>query len=280
MKDMYAVIGDPIGHSMSPLIHNDAFQNENVDGYYQAFRVKKEELRKAVDGMKALNFKGFNVTVPHKVDIMNYLDEIDESAQLVGAVNTVINREGKWIGYNTDGMGFFRSIQPFVLKDYDNMNVLVIGAGGAARAIFSILAKEGFVHIDLVNRTKERAVKIKEQCPYDVNSHIFSLIEFEHVANKYDLVIQTTSIGMAPNVHEKPLSLVGKVSEQSVVADIIYNPMKTAFLKEAENLGAKTVNGVGMFVHQAAEAFQLWTNKKPNIERMTTLVFNKLKGAS
>lgn len=280
MKDMYAVIGDPIGHSMSPLIHNDAFQNVNVDGFYQAFQVKKEDLKQAVEGMKALNFKGFNVTVPHKVDIMNYLDEIDESAHLVGAVNTVINREGKWIGYNTDGIGFFRSIQPYVLKDYDKMKVLIVGAGGAARAIYSTLAKEQFVHIDFVNRTKERAEKVKERCPYRVNGHIFSLKEFEHVSNKYDLVIQTTSIGMAPNVHDKPLPLVGKVSEQSVVADIIYNPLQTAFLKEAEAVGAKAINGAGMFVHQAAEAFKLWTSKQPNIERMTTLVYNKLEGAS
>lgn len=277
---MFAVIGDPIGHSMSPVIHNDAFRQVNICAYYHAFCVKKDSLKQAIEGMKVLQFKGFNVTVPHKVEVMKYMDSLDESATLAGAVNTVVNREGKWIGYNTDGIGFFRSIHPFLKQPMGTIRTVVIGAGGASRAIVSTLAKEGIVNIDLVNRTVERAHEIKEQCPYSIKGRVFTLDEFESQSTHYDVVIQTTSIGMAPHIDEKPVSLKGKVDNRSIVADIIYNPLQTSLLKEAEELGAKTVNGVGMFVHQAAESFRIWTNQTPNIERMSQIVYEQLKGAT
>jgi len=280
MEQVYAVIGDPIKHSMSPQIHNDALNSYKICARYHAFEVKKEKLREAVEGMRALNIKGFNVTVPHKVDIIPLLDHIDESAQLVGAVNTVVNQNGTLIGYNTDGIGFYRSIQPYLTKHHDKTEVLIIGAGGASRAIFNTLAKEGFSHIDIVNRTKERAMKLKEICPFNVQGNVYSLEEIKNVTKQYDLVIQTTSIGMSPSVSEKPLELEGYISEQSVVTDIIYNPIETAFLKEANQIGAKTIDGVGMFVHQAAESFELWTGVKPDISRMKQIVYEKLRGAS
>ncbi|MDQ0161267.1 shikimate dehydrogenase [Aeribacillus alveayuensis] len=280
MEEIFGVIGDPIGHSMSPLIHNDAFKHHHIKGVYLPFQVKQEHLKEAVEGIKALGIKGLNVTIPHKVSIMPMLDEIDESARLIGAVNTVQNRDGKLIGYNTDGVGFYKSIKPFVQKEHSEAQVLLIGAGGAARAILTTLAKEGFVNIDLVNRTKERAQQLKELCPFQINGKIYSLEEFRHTVKIYDLIVQTTSIGMSPHVHAKPLELSGLIHEQTVVTDIIYNPLQTAFLKEAKKLGAKTVDGVGMFVHQAAQAFQLWTGIEPNVQRMKNIVYEKLRGAS
>lgn len=277
---MYAVIGDPIGHSMSPLIHNDAFHNLGIEGYYHAFRVSEDSLEQAIEGMKALQFKGFNVTVPHKVDVMKYLDSLDESATLAGAVNTVVNKYGKWVGYNTDGIGFYRSIENRLSKPLEEVKAVIIGAGGASRGIYATLAKRGIGEIDLVNRTIERAITLKEQCPFPISGKIMSLEEFESEQSRYDVVIQTTSIGMSPNVLEQPVSLKGKVDHQSIVADIIYNPLKTAFLKEAERLGAIAINGVGMFVHQAAESFYIWTNEHPDVERMTQIVYEKLKGAT
>lgn len=280
MEDVYAVIGDPIKHSMSPIIHNDALQSNGICARYHAFQVKQNQLQEAVEGMRALNIKGFNVTVPHKVDIIPMLDDIDESAQLVGAVNTVVNRNGKLIGYNTDGIGFYRSIKPYFTKRHEETQVLIIGAGGASRAIFNTLAKEGFGHIDLVNRTKKRATQLKELCPFQIQGDVYSLDEMKNVTKTYDLIVQTTSIGMSPYMNQNPMELAGYISEQSVVTDIIYNPINTAFLQEAKRLGAKTINGVGMFVYQAALSFELWTGIKPEINRMKQIVYEQLRGAS
>lgn len=278
MEQVFGVIGDPIGHSLSPIIHNDAFMNLGIKARYHAFHVKKQDLEIAVKGMKALGIKGFNVTVPHKVAIIPFLDELDESAQLLHAVNTVVNDNGKLIGYNTDGYGFYRSLKEHVDVHPQNVKVLIIGAGGAARAIYTTLAKEGFSHIDLVNRTVERAHALKENCPIEVKGEVFTYQQFAKSKDPYDVMIQTTSIGMKPNVNEKPIDLKGHVHEKTVVADIIYNPIQTALLQEAESLGLATVDGVGMLVHQGAYAFQLWTGKEPDAERMKQLLYEKLRG--
>ncbi|AXI40172.1 MAG: shikimate dehydrogenase [Bacillaceae bacterium] len=281
MEQVYGVIGDPIGHSLSPLIHNDAFDYLNMNARYHAFQVKGEELEQAVKGMKALGIKGFNVTVPHKVSIIPFLDELDESAQLLHAVNTVKNEDGRLIGFNTDGYGFYLSLKEHI----DNTNprdlkVLLIGAGGAARAIYTTLAKEGFAFIDIVNRTAERAHLLKENCSYETKGNVYSFQQLDQTSNEYDVIIQTTSIGMKPNIEEKPIELTGRVHGGTVVADIIYNPLKTMLLKEAEKLGLKTVDGVGMFVYQGACAFQIWTNVEPDVSRMKKLVYEKLGGKS
>ncbi|ASS91990.1 MULTISPECIES: shikimate dehydrogenase [Aeribacillus] len=281
MEQVYGVIGDPIGHSLSPLIHNDAFDYLNMNARYHAFQVKGEELEQAVKGMKALGIKGFNVTVPHKVSIIPFLDELDESAQLLHAVNTVKNEDGRLIGFNTDGYGFYLSLKEHI----DNTNprdlkVLLIGAGGAARAIYTTLAKEGFAFIDIVNRTAERAHLLKENCSYETKGNVYSFQQLDQTSNEYDVIIQTTSIGMKPNIEEKPIELTGRVHGGTVVADIIYNPLKTMLLKEAEKLGLKTVDGVGMFVYQGACAFQIWTNAEPDVSRMKKLVYEKLGGKS
>ncbi|BBU40286.1 shikimate dehydrogenase (NADP(+)) [Aeribacillus pallidus] len=281
MEQVYGVIGDPIGHSLSPLIHNDAFDSLNMNARYHAFQVKGEELEQAVKGMKALGIKGFNVTVPHKVSIIPFLDELDESAQLLHAVNTVKNEDGRLIGFNTDGYGFYLSLKEHI----DNTNprdlkVLLIGAGGAARAIYTTLAKEGFAFIDIVNRTAERAHLLKENCSYETKGNVYSFQQLDQTSNEYDVIIQTTSIGMKPNIEEKPIELTGRVHGRTVVADIIYNPLKTMLLKEAEKLGLKTVDGVGMFVYQGACAFQIWTNAEPDVSRMKKLVYEKLGGKS
>ncbi|MGG3846781.1 shikimate dehydrogenase [Aeribacillus composti] len=281
MEQVYGVIGDPIGHSLSPLIHNDAFDYLNMNARYHAFQVKGEELEQAVKGMKAIGIKGFNVTVPHKVSIIPFLDELDESAQLLHAVNTVKNEDGRLIGFNTDGYGFYLSLKEHI----DNTNprdlkVLLIGAGGAARAIYTTLAKEGFAFIDIVNRTAERAHLLKENCSYETKGNVYSFQQLDQTSNEYDVIIQTTSIGMKPNIEEKPIELTGRVHGGTVVADIIYNPLKTMLLKEAEKLGLKTVDGVGMFVYQGACAFQIWTNAEPDVSRMKKLVYEKLGGKS
>lgn len=276
MKKLFAVIGDPIAHSMSPLMHNDLFQHYGIDAHYHAFAIKEKNLQDAVKGFRAIGLSGFNVTVPHKIAIMAYLDHIDPLAESIGAVNTVVNENGKLIGYNTDGSGFVRGLKSR-LSTIQNKKVLIIGAGGAARAIYFTLGHEGVTEIDLTNRTIEKAVVLSEECPYEVSTSILTLSEAEANLNVYDIIIQTTSIGMAPQTEYDPLS-IHHVRENALVSDIIYNPLETKLLKTAKEHGALTQNGIEMFVYQGALAFEKWTGIMPDVNRMATFVKKQLGG--
>lgn len=277
MKKIYGVMGDPIAHSMSPDIHNDAFEKENIEAVYHHFHVTKEGLNDAVKGMKALGIEGFNITIPHKTSIIPFLDEVDELALAIGAVNTVVNKNGRFIGYNTDGKGFFKSLCDEISGDIKAKKTLVIGAGGAARAIYFTLVKEGVKQVDIANRTKERAAQLVSDCPYDKVSKALSIIEAEESLSQYDLIIQTTSSGMSPELDHSPLK-VDQLKTGAIVSDIIYNPLQTKLLHEAGEKGAETQNGLGMFINQAALAFEIWTGIMPDTARMTDIVLNKLGG--
>lgn len=277
MKKIYAVIGDPIAHSMSPAIHNDAFEKEIMDAEYIAFHVKPDGLGDAVRGMKAIGICGFNITMPHKETIIPFLDEVDDLSRAIGAVNTVFNKDGRLIGYNTDGIGFIKALEEELTGDLTKKKTLIIGAGGAARAIYFTLVKEGVKQIDIANRTKDRAVNLILECPYDNQSTAVTFAEAEQRMAEYDLIIQTTSIGMSPNSKDAPLN-VANIKESAFVSDIIYNPLKTKILMDAEQNGAKIQNGVGMFVYQGAIAFQIWTGIMPDTTRMKQIVLNKLGG--
>lgn len=277
MKKIYGVMGDPIAHSMSPDIHNDAFEKENIEAVYHHFHVTKEGLNDAVKGMKALGIEGFNITIPHKTSIIPFLDEVDELALAIGAVNTVVNKNGRFIGYNTDGKGFFKSLCDEISGDIKAKKTLVIGAGGAARAIYFTLVKEGVKQVDIANRTKERAAQLVSDCPYDKVSKALSIFEAEESLSQYDLIIQTTSSGMSPELDHSPLK-VDQLKTGAIVSDIIYNPLQTKLLREAGEKGAETQNGLGMFINQAALAFEIWTGVMPDTARMTDIVLNKLGG--
>lgn len=277
MKHLYGLIGNPVSHSMSPDIHNLAFQDLNLNYHYHAFHVENSDLADAMKGIKPLGIKGFNVTVPHKVAVMEHLDHIDESAKQLGAVNTVLNESGKLIGYNTDGNGFFISLRPSLFKPLEKNSILIIGAGGAARAIYYTLSKYAPVKVDICNRTLKKAVYLIEHFGAGQRGEALTIQEAESNLSEYDIIIQTTSIGMHPDTDETPISLAN-AKENSLVCDIIYNPLKTALLKEAETKGLRTLNGVGMLVEQAALSFQIWTGIKPNTEKMAEIIVNKLGG--
>ncbi|MCY7917754.1 shikimate dehydrogenase [Bacillus vallismortis] len=277
MKKLYGVIGNPIGHSMSPDIHNSSLKDLGLDGYYHAFKVEENDLEDAVKGIRALGVQGINVTVPHKVSIMNYLDHIDESAKVIGAVNTVRREGDKLVGYNTDGEGFVKSLLKVLDKPISELSFLMIGAGGAARAIFTTIARDIPKKFDICNRTLEKAKQLTESAPSFHNKEVLSMTEAEKRLEQYDVIIHTTSMGMYPNVEDAPLSLQHAAS-CAVVCDIVYNPIQTALLKEANQKGLKTLDGVGMFVEQAALSFQLWTGKEPDIEKMRSIVIGKLGG--
>ncbi len=277
LKKLYGVIGSPITHSMSPHIHNDAFKQMDYNAHYHAFHIEPDELEDAVKGMKALGVSGFNVTIPHKEAIIPLLDEVDEAARRIGAVNTVVNRDGVLIGYNTDGKGYVEALKEVTMLK--NKRVLIIGAGGAARAIFYTLAKEGNIQIDLYNRTACKAVELIQE--FSLN-HLAKGISSKEAVNRmkdYDVVVQTTSVGMFPYTEESPFPLIN-IKEGAVFSDIIYNPIETRLLRDAKALGAVTQNGVSMFAYQAAFAFEHWTGQLPDTDRMKNIVKVQLGGIS
>lgn len=276
MKKFFAVLGDPIGHSMSPMMHNDLFSFYNIDAHYHPLQVKKEDLMDAVKGLKAIGAAGFNVTIPHKSAIMPLLDSIDDLAQGIGAVNTVVNDNGKLVGYNTDGLGFLQGLNSYI-SDFQNKKVLIIGAGGAARAIYFTLAKEQPICADITNRTFEKAIALIGNCPFPVTSKALSLETAADQLTEYDIIIQTTMIGMHPNVSAQPISLEN-LRNQTMVCDIIYNPFETKFLSVAKLHGATIQNGLDMFVNQGALAFEKWTGISPDVQRMKKNVLRQLGG--
>lgn len=274
---LYGVIGNPIAQSMSPIMHNQEFQQLGIQAYYHPFHILEKDLETAIKGMKVMGINGINVTSPHKETIIPLLDYIDPLAEAIGAVNTVARLGNEFHGFNTDGEGYMKSLQSEWKEDIFDERTLIIGAGGAAKAIYYTFLSLGMKRVDICNRSVDRAEKLIAECPYDGSSHALSLQEAEeHLAN-YDLIIQTTTIGMYPQVKDIPLSLE-RLRSDTFVSDIIYNPIKTKFLTVAEQKGAKIHNGVGMFVHQGALAFEKWTGIQPNINRMTNIVLTQLGG--
>jgi len=278
MEKIYGVIGDPISHSMSPAMLNDIFDYYKLEARYHAFHVKPGQVKAAIEGIRALGVSGINVTIPHKVEVIEYLDEVEEVAANIGAVNTIVNQNGKLVGYNTDGNGFIRSLNRVISnEELRGANVLIVGAGGAARGIFISLAAMGVKKIDIVNRTIERAKAIIEDCKFEVESQAINFEEVTRHLGKYQVIINTTSVGMHPNVDDIPLSL-DYLAPKTIVSDIIYNPFETKLLLEAKKRGAITQNGLGMFVYQGALAFEKWTGRFPDTDRMERLVTKLLGG--
>ena len=276
MKKLFGVLGNPIEHSMSPLIHNDAFEKHSINGVYLPFCVEDNELQQAVEGLKALGAGGFNVTVPFKSRILPYIDVLDDFANEVGAVNTVVIKDGQLYGYNTDGPGFVKGLLTLT-KRVEDKNVLIIGAGGAARGIYFALAKSGVAKLDLANRTVSSAEQIVADYHGSIRSNAISLVEAERSLGQYDIIIQTTSVGLADD-NASPLSLK-ELNQHAIVCDIIYNPLQTRILKEAKERGNQVQNGVDMFVYQGALAFELWTGILPDTNRMKQLVLQQLGGS-
>lgn len=275
MKKWYAVIGDPIHQSMSPFMHDGWLLEQGMDATYIPHHIQPAHLTEAVHSLKRLGCSGWNVTVPHKTAIIPLLDEIDETAKQMNAVNTVkVLPDGRLKGYNTDGSGFVYALEEQFGPGCSKGKVLVIGAGGAAKGIcFGLLAK-GYGPITITNRTVEKAAELAEQLP---DAQVLSREDAERTIEDFDLIVQTTSVGMNFSDAGMPLD-PSLVKEGTIVCDIIYNPLETAFLRAAREKGAKTMNGIGMFVHQGAIAFTRWTDVQPNTEKMIEKITEKLGG--
>ncbi len=263
--NIVGLIGHPVEHSFSPLMHNAAFEKLDMDYAYVAFDVNQNNLENAIKGAEALNIKGFNVTIPHKIDVMNYLDEIDEVAQLIGAVNTIDFKNLK--GYNTDGIGAVRAIEE--VTNIKNKNVLIAGAGGASRAISFYIAKYGASNLEILNRNVEKAQKLANDVS---NSGLIDNVGFDSINNMdlsdVDILINTTPVGMHPNVDDVPIALAGDIHDDLVVFDAVYNPNETGLLKQAIEADAKPVYGIKMLLYQGAESFEIWTGKKAPVDVM------------
>jgi shikimate dehydrogenase len=276
---LYGVIGDPIRHSKSPVMLNRAFRETGVNAVYAAFRVTADRLAAFAEGARAMGMGGFNVTIPHKTAIMAHLDEIDPSAEAAGAVNTVVLREDRLIGYNTDGPGYVRSLKEEMGAAPAGKRVVVMGAGGAARGILYALALEKPAHIAIVNRTVSRAEELARSLPAGVPRAALGPDDLREACADADIVINTTSAGMSPNTDELPLGIDASwLKPDAVASDIVYNPMRTRFLEEAERAGCRAHGGLGMFIYQGAYAFEYWTGLAAPVEAMRETVIRALGG--
>ena len=266
-----ALIGDPVEHTMSPAIHNTAFSETGLDYVYVAFGVKAEELDKAIEGMKALNIRGMSVTMPHKVTILKLLDKLDPLAEKIGSVNTIVNDDGVLTGYNTDATGFLQALLERGIEP-KGKNIAILGAGGASRAVSFILADRG-ANLVILNRllefdwAVELARKISQTFSKNVEALELNRDNLVKALGKADILVNATSVGMSPNIDETPVpSELHKPG--LIVYDIIYNPVKTKLLREAEDAGAEIISGVDMLVWQGVQAFEKWTGLKPPVELM------------
>ena len=272
-----AVVANPIKHSISPFIHNSAFEATNTNGVYLAWEVDATELAETVANIRRYQMFGINLSMPYKEQVIPYLDQLSEEACLIGAVNTVVNREGTLIGYNTDGKGFFKSLPSFKIS---KKRLVLLGAGGAAKAILAQAILDGvsqisvFVRSSSMEKTRPYLEKIQNATGFRVDLFALENIqELQDSITKADLLVNATSVGMDGSSQPIPTSIV--LPEKLMVADVIYQPFETPFLKWARNQGNQSINGLGMLLYQAAEAFELWTDKEMPTDQIWELLKQK-----
>jgi len=256
------ILGSPVGHSLSPVMHNAAFEALALDYRYIPLPVAPEQLAAAVHGLKSMGFVGANVTIPHKVTIMPYLDELDPSAQLAGAVNTLVIKQGKCIGYNTDAQGFIQSLATKNIR-LQGKTAVILGAGGAARAVACGLVGHGIASIMIGTRSAVKAEAFVESIPgaTKLQGCDWDQPLFVEALTQCDLLINCTPLGMKSNSVVVPPINWQAVNKTAIVCDVVYTPPLTPLLAMAEQHGHVTINGAGMLIEQGALAFELWTGK-------------------
>jgi shikimate dehydrogenase len=277
---LVGIIGHPIAHTLSPVMHNAAFSASGLECCYLPFDVHPQDLGRALKGLSALGCKGLNVTTPHKQAVLPYLHQLSREARLIGAVNTIEFRGSRRIGHNTDGQGFTMAFRRNCGERLKGKRVLLLGAGGAARAVAVQLLVEGVHRLTLTNRTIKKA----RQLIRDLRKHFphrkLDVIPLERerlatVVREIQIIINATSVGMKPE-GISPLP-AGLLRPDQIVCDLIYHPPVTELLKEAREAGAKTFNGIGMLLWQGALAFQIWLKRKPPLEAMEKALLKALR---
>ena len=276
-----ALLGSPVAHSISPLLHNEAFQLLDLDYTYLCFEVTEETLPAAVDGLKACGIRGFNLTMPNKNKIVELLDELSPAARLIGAVNTVVNDDGHLTGYNTDGVGYMQAVKD-AGYDITGKTITIMGAGGAATAICAQAALDGVEKIHIFARETSRFWDRTQKLAENINSTLpckAVLHENKDTAalaqaiSESALLLNATSVGMAPNTEGTIIEDTSLYHPDLIVSDVIYNPRETRFLKEAKEAGCRTFNGMYMLLYQGAEAFRLWTGKEMPVKEIKAKFF-------
>jgi shikimate dehydrogenase len=273
------VIGDPIEHTLSPAIHNAAFNHLNLDFVFLAFRVKAADLEKAIQGMRGLGIHGLNVTMPHKSTVISFLDEVDPTVKFLGSANTILNNEGRLSGFNTDGVGALKALRENG-AELSEKKVLLLGAGGAAKAIAFALAEVG--ELVILNRTadkaKELAAVLGQRFGKKVVGGPLSSDTVQKNLRDSDILINSTKVGMHPHENQTIVEPQWLRSDLTVM-DIVYNPIETRLAKDAKAAGAKVISGVEMLIYQGAASFELWTSRSAPIEVMRRAALNRLSGA-
>jgi shikimate dehydrogenase len=275
---VFGVIGDPIEHSLSPVMQNAAFVSSKIDCAFLAFNVKSTDIGKAMDGVRALGIQGLNVTMPHKTAVLSFLDEVDQTAKSLKAVNTVKNEDGKLFGFNTDGVGAMAALKENGVE-LEGKKIMLLGAGGAARAIGFALAEQAS-ELSILNRSIQPAAELADLLYQKFNSKVFayalSPLTVRGALVDADLLINATSVGMEPNAND---SLVDPkwLKPDLAVMDIVYNPIETKLAKNAKNAGAKVVSGVEMLIYQGVASFEIWTGQKAPVEVMRETALNHLR---
>jgi shikimate dehydrogenase len=260
---LYGIFGYPIGHSLSPLMHNTAFAHHQLDAIYLPFAVHPTQIEIAVKAIRAFGMRGVNITIPHKRAVMAWLDELAPEARLIGAVNTIRRQGDRLCGHNTDGIGFVRSLVE-AGAEVAGRAVLLLGAGGAARAIAVQLCLAGVRRLYIANRTPARADELAAALKQSFSHADISVVALAESSLSIllphtEIVVNATSVGMHP--HERLRFPFDALGPQHLVCDIVYRPLRTPLLEAAQAQGARTVDGVGMLLHQGAEAFELWTGR-------------------
>ena len=261
MPQRLGIIGHPIGHSISPLFQQAALDVIGFDGVYEAWDVAPEGVGEFVAGLRSPGTLGINVTVPHKEAVIPFLDEVDDWASTAGAVNTIVNRDGRLTGHNTDGIGFLRALREGAGFDPRGRDVLVLGAGGSARGVVYALARAGIAQLFIANRTLERAERLAHLAiDSGVASEALALSDAPGATREVALIVNCTSMGMVhgPDETGAPLS-AADIPSTVLVNDLVYNPLETPLLREAARAGAATLGGIQMLVYQGAASFEMWT---------------------
>ena len=272
---LLGVMGDPIGHSRSPLMQTAALRALGIPGAYVPLLVAPGRLGDAVAAARSLQFRGFNVTIPHKVNVIPYLDRLDERAAAIGAVNTVVNDGETLTGYNTDGIGYVRALKTEAVPELAGKRILVLGAGGAARGVVDALLREEPGELIVANRAADKALALAAEWGQRGALKGIGMNEAHRVVPFMDVIINTTSVGMHPHTGDTPLD-AALLREGTVVSDLIYNPLETRLLAEAKTRGCMAHGGLGMFVYQGAYALEYWTGKPAPTDIMRSVILQAL----
>ncbi|MFS0561788.1 shikimate dehydrogenase [Terribacillus sp. 179-K 1B1 HS] len=254
------LIGHPVEHSLSPWIHTQFMEQAGIDGEYKLYPIEPDVFDKKITALMQSGIDGFNITVPYKQRIIPFLDELDPDAAKIGAVNTAVRKNGKWIGYNTDGSGYVRALEQ-IMPSKESLHVLMLGAGGAARGIYRALVTHGLRYVDIANRTASKAEELLELQEPETISKTMTLQEAQQQLADYDVIIHTTSVGMSPNAEEQIIPLTN-LKPKAVVSDIVYKPIETQLLHTAKQQEALIHHGHSMLLYQAQYAFEIWSGRQ------------------